>query len=382
MNMDKYHMKNQSLKRNNPDVGAPACPVLVYFGTHFGPPNQGVYLSRFDEATGQLSTPELAADVVNPSFMAFHPTRALLYTVSLMKQANGTTAGAVSAFSFCSETGKLTRLNQVASGGTGPCHLIVDRTGQCVLVANYSSGSVAAIAVRPDGCLVDKAAVSQHAGASVDPVRQEGPHVHSVNLDAANRLAFVADLGLDKIFIYRFDPEKATLTPHDLPAIAVKPGSGPRHLAWHSSGRFAYVSNELSNTVSVFRHDPERGLLTELQTISTLPSGIQAQNTVAEIQIHPSGRFLYVSNRGHDSLAVFALDREAGTLTPVAIEPCGGHWPRHFAFDAAGNWMLVANERADSITVLRVDQTTGRLQFTGQSVTVPAPVCVKFLPRP
>ena len=353
---------------------------LVYVGTYTGPKSKGIYVCRFDVATGKLSAPELAAEAVNPSFIAIHPNRRFIYAVCEMRSAGDKKCGAVSAFLIAQDTGRLTLLNQVSSGGAGPCHLTVENTGKCVLVANYRSGSVAAVSIQADGRLAEATAVVQHAGSSVDPARQKGPHAHSVNLDAANRFAFVADLGLDEVRIYRFDPNKGTLAPNNPPSASVKPGSGPRHFAFHPSGRFAYVINEMGNTVTVFSYDPAGGALIELQTIPTIPDNYRGETYTSEVRIHPSGKYLYGSNRGHDSIAVFAIDQDKGILTTVAIQPCGGKCPRHFAIDPAGGWLLVGNECSDTIALFSIDPNTGKLTMTGDVVPVPAPVCIKFLP--
>ena len=353
---------------------------LVYVGSYTGPKSKGIYVCRFDVATGRLTAPELAAETANPSFIAIHPNRRFIYAVSEMRNAEVKKCGAVSAFSIRRDTGRLTFLNQVSSGGTNPCHLIVEKTGKCILVANYRSGSVAAASIQADGRLAEASAVVQHAGSSVDPVRQKGPHAHSVNLDTANRFAFVADLGLDEVRIYRFDPNKGTLAPNNPPSAFIKPGSGPRHFAFHPSGCFAYVINEMGNTITVFSYDPAGGALVELQTIPTIPDDYRGETYASEVRIHPSGKYLYGSNRGHDSIAVFAIDQDKGILTTVAIQPCGGKWPRHFAIDPAGVWLLAGNERSDTIALFRIDPNTGKLIPTGDVVPVPAPVCIKFQP--
>ena len=232
--------------------------------------------------------------------------------------------------------------------------------------------------IGPDGRLGAAAGVVQHKGSSVNKRRQAAPHAHSINLDRANRFAFAADLGADKIFVYRFDAAKAALTPHDPPATALAPGAGPRHFAFHPTGRFAYVINELNSTVTAFAYDPAVGTLKTLQTTTTLPAGFKGANSTAEIQVHPSGRFLYGSNRGHDSLAIFAIDAKSGRLQPLGHQPVGGKTPRNFCIDPTGRYILAANRNTNNVVVFRIDQTTGRLTPTGRSITVPAPVCVKF----
>jgi len=352
---------------------------LVYVGTYTGAKSKGIYAYRFDSATGALSPLGLAAETPQPSFLAIAPNRRFLYAANEIGDFGGKKSGAVSAFAINPATGQLTLLNQAASGGPGPCHLVVDRAGKNVLVANYAGGSIEVLPIQPDGRLGAATAFVQHQGASVNPQRQAGPHAHSINLDAANRFAFVADLGLDKVLVYRFDAAQGTLAPNEPPAAALKPGAGPRHFAFHPSGRFAYVINELQSTVTAFSYDASRGALSELQTISTLPEGFAGNNSTAEVQVHPSGKFLYGSNRGHDSIAVFAIDPGKGTLALVEHQATRGKTPRNFGLDPTGAWLLAANQGSDTIVVFGIDRATGRLRPTGQVVEVGAPVCIKFV---
>jgi 6-phosphogluconolactonase len=296
-------------------------------------------------------------------------------------ESDGQQTGAVTAFAIDPATGDLSRLNHQPSGGPGPCHLAVDREGRNVLVANYAGGSVAVLPIRPDGRLGEATATIQHRGQGADPRRQEAPHAHCVNLDAANRFAVVADLGLDKVMIYRFDPSKGTLSPNDPPSVAVKPGSGPRHFAFHPDGRHAYVINELGNTVTVFDYDPGRGALTPRQTVSTLPSDFHGTSYTAEIQVHPTGAFLYGSNRGHDSIAVFVIDPKSGELTPLEHQGRGIKTPRNFAVDPTGHYLVVANQDSASLVVFKIDPKSGALVPVGDKVSVPKPVCVEFVPK-
>jgi 6-phosphogluconolactonase len=365
----------------SPLFGEPVATTqsLVFFGTYTGGKSQGIYVSRCDGATGKLSAPELAVATGSPSFLAIHPSHRFLYAVGVLA---GSRTGAVSAFAMDASSGKLTLLNQQPSGGTGPCYVGLDNAGKNVLVANYGSGSVATFPIKADGSIGQATTVVQHTGASVNPQRQTGPHAHSIFLDAANRFAFAPDLGIDKIMIYRFDAASGVLKPNEPPFTAVAPGSGPRHFAFHPGGRFAYVINELSCTATAFRYDAGRGALTELQTISTLPPGerVRPDYTAAEVRVHPSGRFLYGSNRGHNTIAVFAIDAATGKLTHIENQPTLGKTPRNFNLDPTGAFMLVANQDSDSVVVFRVDVETGRLTPTGQTIEVGSPVCVKFLP--
>ena len=358
--------------------------MLVYFGTYTGAKSKGVYVSRLDLASGALSPPELAAETPGPSFLAIHPSRDFLYAANEVSSFEGKAGGSVSAFAIDRKTGRLTALNQQSSVGPGPAHLIVDKTGRDVLVANYGGGSVAVLPIEADGRLKPYSAFVQHTGSSVDAQRQKAPHAHSVNVDPENRFAYVADLGLDKVLVYRFDAVKGSLVANDPPFAAVNPGAGPRHFAFHPKGRFAYVINEMQMTITAFSHDAKRGALTSLQTVPTLPPGqsVQTGYSTAEVQVHPSGRYLYGSNRGHNSIAVFAIDEKAGTLTYVENQSTQGETPRGFGIDPTGAYLLAANQKSDSVVVFRIDPQTGRLTPTGQKIDVGTPVCVKFVRTP
>jgi 6-phosphogluconolactonase len=355
--------------------------LLVYIGTYTGPKSKGIYLSRLDLATGKLSAPELAAETANPSFLAIHPNHRFLYAVAEVNDFAGQPSGGVAAFSIDAKTGKLTALNKQSSVGSGPCYLVVDKAGKNVLVANYGGGSIAALPISQDGRLGEKTAFVQHTGSSVNPGRQKEPHAHSINLDQANRFAFVADLGLDKVLVYKFDAGKGTLVPNDPPSTSVKPGAGPRHFAFHTSGRFAYVINEIQCTVTAFSYDAERGELKEIQTISSLPpeEAVKSGYSTAEVQVHPSGKFLFGSNRGHHTIVVYGIDEKTGKLTHVENQSTQGKTPRNFGIDPTGAYLLAENQGSDNIVAFRIDAKTGRLSPTGQTIDVPSPVCVKFL---
>jgi 6-phosphogluconolactonase len=358
--------------------------TLVYVGTYTGAKSKGIYVSTLDAATGQLTAPKLAAETVSPSFLAIHPNRRFVYAVNEVGEFNGKPGGAVSAFSLDAATGRLTLLNQQASGGGGPCHIVVDKAGNHALVANYGGGSVTVLPVKEDGRLGEATSFIQHAGSSINPNRQKEPHAHSINLDIANRFAFAADLGLDKVLIYRFDAGQGVLTPNDPPFAKVIPGAGPRHFALHPKGGFAYVINELHCTVAAFSYDPQRGELKEVQTISTLPQGqaVLPNFSTAEVQVHPSGKFLYGSNRGHDSVAVFTIDQKTGTLTHVENQSTRGKTPRNFGIDPTGKYLLAANQSSDNVAVFRIDDESGRLTPAGDVGNVGTPVCVKFVALP
>lgn len=337
--------------------------VLVYFGTYTNnTASKGVYVSRLDQASGTLSPPQLAAESTSPSFLAVHPTGRFLYTVNEVSTFEGQDSGSVTAFGIDRQTGRLTPLNQQASAGAGPAHLIVDRTGRNVLVANYDGGSVAVLPIEADGRLKPASATVQHSGSSVNPQHQKRPHAHAINLDPENRFAYVPDLGLDKVMIYGFDPQAGSLKANDPPSASVKPGAGPRHIAIHPSGRFAYVINEIDCTLTAFSRNTSGGGLTEIQTVSTLPDGeaIADGYSTAEVLVHPSGRFLYGSNRGHNSIVVFAIDEQSGRVTRVQHEATQGSTPRGFGIDPTGTYLIVGNQRSDSVVVFRIDAKTGR----------------------
>jgi len=354
---------------------------FVYFGTYTGGKSQGIYVSRFDAATGKLSEPELAAETKNPSFLAVHPEGKFLYAVGEVDSTQGQRAGAVNAYAIATKTGKLTALNQQTSGGTGPCHLAVDASGKCVLIANYGSGSVAALPILADGHLGTAASVIQHTGASINPKRQAGPHAHFITPSPDNRFALACDLGLDKVLVYQLDAANARLTTNAPLDATVTPGAGPRHLAFHPNGRFAYVLNEMALTITVFDFAASTASLSEKQNITTIPTGyvITEKDSGAEIAIHPNGKFIYASNRGPNDIAVLAVDAQTGKLTLVQNEPTQGQTPRHFTIDPSGRWLLAENQNSDSVVVFALDPQTGRLKPNGQSITVHSPVCAVFV---
>jgi 6-phosphogluconolactonase len=356
------------------DVKLPALRQHVYIGTYAGPKSQGIYHAELDLATGRLTQPELAAQLANCSFLNVDPSGARLFAVS----DEGKKEGGVLAYAIDGPTGKLTRLGEQAACGSGPCHLVVDRSGRCVLVASYGTGTVAALAIHSDGSLANATSVIQHEDTGSPKPRS--PHAHSINVDAANRIAVAADLGLDQLRLYRLDPEHAQLTPHDPPFVAVKSGSGPRHFAFHPGGKFAYSNMETTSEVIAFVYDESHGTLRERQTLSTLPTHFQGNNSTAEIQVHPSGRFVYVSNRGHDSIAMFSVDPQSGQLTALGHQSTEGKIPRNFGIDPTGQYLLAANQGSNNIVVFRIDGQSGRLTPTGQTIEVGMPVCVKFVP--
>ena len=351
----------------------------VYIGTYSKANSKGIYVYELDAASGQLRDTGQTAQAQNPSYLALHPNGQFLYAVSEVAHSSGEPGGVVSAFTIDASTGGLSFLNQQSSRGEGPCHVAVDPGGHVVTVANYGGGNIASLPIQADGRLGPASAFFQHQGSSVNAQRQSEPHAHSVAIDIEGHFALACDLGLDKILTYPIDVDgsRARLAPQVL-AASTRPGAGPRHFAFHPSNHFGYSINELDSTVSAFAYQPECGELSEIQTLSALPTGFAESSSGADIHVSPSGQFLYASNRGHDSLAMFSIDASTGLLSPLGHEPTQGQTPRGFAIDPTGAFLLAANQDSDTIVVLRIDQQTGRLAPTGHSVQVPSPVCVKF----
>ena len=355
---------------------------LFYVGTYTeeGSKSKGIYAYRFDEDANQITSLGLAAETTNPSFVALHPNGRFLYAVNEVQNYKGPNSGGVSAFSVDRATGKLTFLNEVPSRGADPCYIIVDKTGKHVLVANYTGGSIAVFPVLADGKLGVASQFVQHTGQGADPKRQEGPHAHSIDLSPDNRFAFVDDLGLDELKVYKYDAAKGSLTPNSPPYAKLDAGSGPRHFALRPDGKFAYVISEMAGTVTVFSNVASQGTLHRVQTISTLPKDFKGDIEDAEVAVHPSGKFLYASNRGDgNSIAVFAIDAAKGTLTPIEYASTQGKTPRSFEIDPTGNFLFAENQKSDNIVVFRIDAKTGRLTPTGKVLDVSSPVDVKFL---
>ncbi len=363
-----------------------ASETLAYVGTYTGGTSKGIYLFRLETQNPEVSQNVLlvplglAAETPSPAFLEIDANRRLVFAVNETNQFNGQPTGGVSAFAVDPATGKLKLLNQQSSMGTGPCHLILDRAGRHVFVANYGSGSIAVLPVAADGRLGEATDVVQHEGKSVNPQRQAGPHAHCVTLDPANRFLFVCDLGLDKVMIYKFDAETGKLAPNEPAFAAVAPGAGPRHMVFRPDGRFAYVVNELNSTVTAFAYDANAGAMKELQTVSTLPESFDGPNTCAEIGIHPSGKYVYASNRGRDSVVLFAVDREKGSLSYVEEQSTGGMTPRHFGIQPSGAHMAIANQNSDTLLLCRIDEANGRLKPSEVFAEAPTPSCIQFLP--
>jgi len=362
-----------------PATGTAVQEHLLYVGTYTDHGSKGIYAYRFDSTSGKLISLGLAAETPEPSFLAVDSSGRFLYAVNEVLSYKSQPTGAVSAFAIHPESGKLSLLSQVSSRDQGPAHITLDGTGKYALVSNYTSGSVAVLPVMEDGRLGEASSFVQHKGSSINPERQKGPHAHAIALSPDNRFAVVADLGLDQLLVYRFNATKGTL--EEKPdVVKTRPGAGPRHLVFSSDGRFLHVINELQSTIATYSYNADTGALHELQTISTLPQGYRGTSTAAEIEIHPSGNFLFASNRGDDSVAIFAINSSTGMLTLVGTVPSGGKTPRNFAIDPTGAWLLVANQDSDNVVVFSVDRKTGHLTSTGATVTVQSPTCLKFVP--
>ncbi len=345
---------------------------FAYIGTYTRQKSKGIYVYRYDPKTGKLTDGALAAETSNPSFLAVHPNQKYLYAV------NENNNGMVSAFAIDPASGQLKLLNSVSSKGSGPCHVSVDKTGKWVFAANYNSGSAAAFPVKADGSLGEAAWSVQNSGSSADKQRQAGPHAHSANISPDNKYMLLADLGLDEVLVFKLDAAKGAVTPNDPPFGKLAPGSGPRHLAFSTNGKFAYVISEMLCTVTAFKWDAAHGKLDEVQTVSTMPAGYSGPKSTAEIFAHPNGKFLYGSNRGNSTIALFTIDSGSGKLTLGDAVSSGGKTPRNFAIDPAGAFLLAANQDSDNIASFRIDPKTGRLTATGDSVETGAPVCIVF----
>jgi 6-phosphogluconolactonase len=368
-----------------PNLCAAAAPkqhsqYFAYVGTYTqeGSDSKGIYAYRFDSETQKLAPIGLAAQTINPSFLAVAPNQRFLYAVNEISNYQGQKSGAVSAFAIDPATGKLTLLNQVASRGTDPCYITVDKTGKYVLVANYTSGSYAVFPIREDGGLGESSSFVQHTGHGTNPQRQEGPHAHSIDLSPDNRFAIVDDLGLDETTTYPFDSSNGSLDASDARIAKADPGAGPRHFAFSPNGKFGYVLHEMGSTITAYSFNAATGTLSPLQTISSIPKTFSKLDESAEIQVAPSGKFLYASNRGHDSIAVFAIDSTTGMLTLVEYVPTKGASPRSFEIAPGGRLLFAANEKSDNIVLFSINPRSGRLAPTGKVLNISQPVCVKF----
>jgi len=351
---------------------------LVYVGTYTSGSSKGIYAFRFDDASGKLTPLGLAAATKSPSFLAVSPNHQFLYAVNEISSFEGEKAGSVTAFRIDVQTGKLTNLNAKSSKGDGPCHLAVDATGRFLAVANYGGGNFSLLPIGADGRLGDSIAILANGGSGPNKERQEGPHAHAVVFDARNRYLLGADLGLDRVLIYKFDPSTGSLGANDPSSVQLAPGAGPRHVAFHPTLPLVFAINELTSTITTLSWDPASGRLAAAGSVSSLPTGYSGENSTAEIAVHPGGRFLYGSNRGHDSIAVFSIG-PTGTLTLVEHESTRGQAPRNFAIDPTGTWLIAANQKSNSLAVFSIDRQTGALTPAGPLAQVGTPVCVLFL---
>jgi 6-phosphogluconolactonase len=357
---------------------APAKDLLVFVTAFAAGDKGGIHAYEFDTTAGELKSLRRTAGVENPFFLALSPDRKFLYSIHA-KQFGGKENEQVAAYAVVGRTGELKLLNRQSAEGTAACYLDVDKTGKALLVANYSSGSVAALPVKGDGSLGEHTSFFPHKGSSVNPQRQKEPHAHCIVVSPDNKYAFAADLGTDQIVCYKLDPATATLTPNKPPSAKAPAGAGPRHLTFHPGGKRAYVINELANSVTVFDYDADAGTLTEKQTISTLPDDFKGTSYCADVKVTPDGRFLYGTNRGHDSVAAYRVGDD-GRLSLVAVEPSRGRGPQNLAVTPDGAWLLCANMAGDNVAVFRIDPKTGRLKAAGEPVRQTSPSCIMLLP--
>jgi 6-phosphogluconolactonase len=353
---------------------------LVFFGTHSVGPQKGISVAHFNSETGVLTEPHLVVEAPAPAYFILHPDGKHLYVCNSNDFAKGYTGQTISAYNINQRNGNLTLLNQQSSGGADPSYLWMDATRRFVLVANYKGASVTVIALNSDGSLGKITANIKHSGRGVDTVRQTQPYAHSVKLDPTNHFALVADLGLDKLFIYRFDQEMGALVANDPAFVQVPPGSGPRHIAFHPNGKFVYLINEMASTIISYSWDALSGTPTALQSSSTLPPEYRGKNACAEIEVYPNGKFLYATNRGHDSFAVFAINDTTGKISLLEHVPTQGHWPRNFTFDPTNKWIIVTNHNSDDAMVFKIDRENGHLIPYGNPVHIVYPFCVRVLP--
>lgn len=350
--------------------------LLMYIGTYTRGDSEGIYLAELDLTTGAMAMRGLAVEADHPAFLTFHPKNDCIYAVGEMGRYQGKPAGSVNAYRIDPETKRLEEINRQSSIGSGPTHLSIAPDGAHVLVANYGGGSVTVLPIREDGGLEPASDFHQHEGRGPNENRQKSPHAHGINPGPFGKLVLVPDLGIDRVMLYRFHSDRGTLTPADPPSVPVAPGAGPRHQAFSPDGKYLYVINELDSTISVFRYFSDGNAPKLFQTISTLPDGFTEPNTTAEVAVHPSGKFVYGSNRGHHSIAVFRVRPGNGVLQFVEHESTRGEWPRFFCLDPTGTFLLAANQHTDDIHSFRIDPETGRLEPTGHALEVPAPSCI------
>lgn len=343
--------------------------------------SKGIYVYRMDSETGGMTQVHVEEGISNPSFVTVHPNQKYLYAVAEVSESSGVPGGAVMAYEIDRSNGKLSRINQQSTGGTGPCHVSIDASGKFAVVANYGGGSVAMLPVNEDGSLEPSSHFIQHyGGTKVNPQRQEKAHAHSANLSPDNRIAVINDLGLDQLRVYEMDLDAGKLNFNEDSSISSTPGAGPRHFDFHPNGKYAYAINELGCTVTAYNYDAASGKLSEINTLSTLPEGYEGENTTADIHVSPDGRFVYGSNRGHNTLAIYKIDESDGSIEFVGDQSTGGKTPRNFAIHPDGTYLYVANQDSDSIIQFEVNTTTGELTPVGREIRCPMPVCLKFMP--
>jgi 6-phosphogluconolactonase len=373
-----------------PRVPAAGKEYFVYWGTYTttlprfaNGESKGIYVSRLNAETGKLSNPELAAETMSPSYLAVHPSKRFLYAVNELGDDDSETAtGSVTAFSIDSKSGKLKQLNRASTKGVMPCHLDLNRTGSMLAVANWSSGSTVSMPVHKDGTLGEVATFYQHSGerSGVPPGdRKVEVHCHSVHFTQANRFLIATDTGLNKLFVHRIDAAKGTFTPHDPSFLGLKHQANPRQFRFHPNGKWAYIANESGPGCTLVRYDARRGAFEEGFTARTVPESYRERMTCAEVEVHPSGRFVYVSNRGHNSIAIMSIDQSTGAPSLIEAFPLGGNNPRSFNIDPTGGYLFAMLQRSNAIVPLRVDPQTGRLSRSGENIPLSAPVCAKFV---
>ena len=378
MDISRRHLLASSALAGATVLSAADRRPLLYIGAYTSDKNKGITVCRLDPTTGAITDMTLAAETPNPTFLELHPSGKFLYAVNEIGNYEGAKAGSIVAYSIDRASGKLTQLNRVSTKGPGPCHVTIDKSGRMAMIANYGGGSIASYRILEDGKLSEPVSFFQHEGSGpAAKGRQQGPHAHSVNTTPDNKYAIVCDLGLDEVLIYSINPAKGSMEKHK--SVNLAPGAGPRHFAWHPSARYGYSVNELNSTVTAFLYDRDAGALDEIQSLSTLADDFKGNNSTAEIRVHPSGKFLYASNRGDDSIAVFTIDRNTGKLQRIDRTSTQGVMPRNFFIEPAGRWLLAANQKTDNVIVFEIDTKTGKLRTTGKGITVGAPVCLRTL---
>jgi len=351
--------------------------ALVCVGSYSASNKESVHLFQLNLKDGSINKISAISGLLNPSFLKIHPNGKFIYAVNEVGEFQGKKSGGITAFALDVKNGKITKLNQQPSGDTGPCHLTIDAKGKYVLVAHYGGGSTTVLPISENGHVGPVTSQIKHKGSSVHP-RQKAPHAHAIHVGPNNKFAFAPDLGLDKVLVFEFDENSGKITETEFDGVKVDPGSGPRHFGFHPNGKYAYVINEITQTITSFSYHPKRGKLRSIQTLSTVPHPIKG-NSTAEILVHPNGKFLYGSNRGHNSIAMYSINEKNGMLTSIGHESIRGEIPRNFGIDPTGQFLLAAGQRSNNVNVFRINLETGQLKFTGHSVEVSQPVCVRMI---